>query len=117
MARPRQKHPSSITWGWKQEKLRPSPGEVFSLDIPVYRTSGLLVTREEFMSIPRCSKRRTACSLRFHSGCLDDALCAFALLHDEARELRLCHAHPIGPMLFQPSAQFRRSHDPRDVLC
>jgi len=45
MARPRQKHPSSITWGWKQEKLRPSPGEVFSLDIPVYRTSGLLVIR------------------------------------------------------------------------
>ena len=40
MARPRQKHPSSITWGWKQKKLRPSAGEVFSLDFPVYRTSG-----------------------------------------------------------------------------
>jgi hypothetical protein len=35
----RQKHPGSITWGWKQEKVRPSAGEVFSLDIPVYRTS------------------------------------------------------------------------------
>jgi len=62
---------------------------------------GLLICRYR-----KRSKYRTPCSLRFHSGCIDDALCAFALLQDEACELRLCHAHPIGPMLFQLSAQF-----------
>ena len=40
------------------------------------------------------------CSLRFYSGCLDDMLCAFALLQDEARKLGLRHAHPIGSVLF-----------------
>ena len=61
------------------------------------------------------SLTRTRCLLRFQTGCVDDALCAFALLQNEARELRLCHAHPLGTMLFWPGSDSWWSHPVRAV--
>ena len=54
--------------------------------------------------------------LRFDPSGFDDTRRAFTLAQNKTRELRLCHAHGIGPMLRKLVAQIGRSQDACDVF-
>src|SRR5713226_6018485 len=54
--------------------------------------------------------------LRFDPSGFDDARRVFTLAQHEARELRLRHAHRIGPVLREPVPQIRRGQRARDIL-
>jgi hypothetical protein len=55
--------------------------------------------------------------LRFDPGSFDDPRRALTFVQNKTRELRLCHAHGLGPVLRKSVEHIRRGQGALNVLC